>query len=231
VIGRLPAAPSRDELLLLAALLVLGTAIRVWVGFTNYGWKFDIDSAYIVERLLATHPLHVYSSFRYPYPGGFLPVIYLARALALGTGVAFSSAFKLPSILADAGIAATVWWGLARRGVEPHLRLLGAALISLGPLMILISGYHGQIDASAILPALLAVVLWQRGGERRAWQAGLLVGLGASIIPSPSLSRSRCCRPPVRVAKPRYCSAAHSRYRSSRWLRSWPRTVTTRSRR
>jgi hypothetical protein len=166
---------------LVIALLGAGSAIRIVIGFTNYGWRFDIDSAYIVQRLLASRPLHVYSSFRYPYPGGFLPVIYLARLLSHASGIAFSSVFKLPSILADAGIAATVWWGLVSFGASRARRVAAVALVALGPSFILISGYHGQIDAVAILPALVGVVIWSQGGERRAWHAGLLVGLGAAI--------------------------------------------------
>jgi hypothetical protein len=172
---------QRGDLALLWTLIVAGTAIRIWIGFTNRGWPFDIDSAYIVERALATHPLHVYSTFRWPYPGGFLPITYLAREVANGAGIAFSSIWKLPSIVADAGIALTVWWGLTRFGAGRARRLIAIALITLGPSFVLISGYHGQIDASAILPALVGVVVWQIGGERRAWVSGLLVGVGASI--------------------------------------------------
>jgi hypothetical protein len=45
-----------------------------------------------------------------------------------------------------------------------------------------ISGYHGQIDSVAILPAVAALRVWETGDQSRRWLwAGLLVGLAASI--------------------------------------------------
>jgi hypothetical protein len=162
-------------------LIVLGTAIRVWIAFTNRGDAFDIGEAYTFARALAAHPLHVYSNDGYPYPGGFLPVMALCWKLAQATGLAFFGVFKLPAILADAGIAAVVAWGLGRFGVGPRERIVSVALVALGPSFVLISGYHGQIDSVAMLPAVAAVILWQLGGEGRAWQAGLLIGLGGAV--------------------------------------------------
>lgn len=177
---------TRPQLAIVAGLIAVGTVIRVWIAFTNRGDAFDIDSAYIVARALAAHPLHVYSNLRYPYPGGFLPVILACWRIAQATGLVFYGVFKLPTILADAGIAAVVAWGLGRLGAGPRERIVSVALVSLGPLFILISGYHGQIDAVALLPAVAAVIVWQlgeedRGREGRGWQAGVLIGLGASV--------------------------------------------------
>jgi uncharacterized membrane protein len=46
---------------------------------------------------------------------------------------------------------------------------------------------HGQIDAIAILPAAIGVTVWVRDGRRRAWWAGLLIGVGAAIKVVPGL--------------------------------------------
>ncbi len=172
---------SRREATLIGALVAAGAAIRLWIGFTNFGVKWDVDSAYIVAFWLKWHPLHVYMSNRYPYPGGFLPVILVCRWIADATGAAFYGVFKVPSILADLGIAAALAWGLGRLGAGARERIIAVALVALGPSFILISGYHGQIDASAILPALLGVIVWKLGSGQRAWYAGLLIGLGASV--------------------------------------------------
>jgi hypothetical protein len=49
----------------------------------------------------------------------------------------------------------------------------------LGPSFIDISGYHGQIDSVAILPAVLALMVWERRPQpTRSVRAGLLIGLG-----------------------------------------------------
>jgi hypothetical protein len=164
-----------------AGLVAIGTGIRLWIAFTNYGLKWDIDSAYTAANWLTSHPLHVYESNRYPYPGGFLPVILVCRWIADATGAAFYGVFKVPSILADAGIAVALAWGLERLGATARERLIAVGLVALGPSFILISGYHGQIDSTAILPALVAVIVWRLGGAGRGWQAGLLIGLATAI--------------------------------------------------
>ncbi len=51
----------------------------------------------------------------------------------------------------------------------------------LGPSFIAVSGYHGQIDAVAILPAVLALMLWERAPSNRAVKSGLLIGVGAAV--------------------------------------------------
>jgi hypothetical protein len=171
---------SRDRGALLA-LLALGLGLRLWIGVTNRGVSYDIDSFYIVAKLLQTHPLHVYSAMRWPYPGGYLPVVWACSRIASALGVPLWAVIKVPFALADTAIAGTLWWGLGRLGATPAQRWAGVVLVALGPSMILISGYHGQLDATAILPALLGVIVWQLQDRRRALVAGVLIGLGASF--------------------------------------------------
>jgi hypothetical protein len=173
---------ERRQVWLLVSLIALGTGIRVWIAFTNYGWPYDIGSAYVVAKQLVTHPLHVYGALRWPYPGGYLPVILLCRSIAHLFGIAFWAIWKLPPILCDAGIAALLAWTLTRLGRSSRERLVATALVALGPSFVLISGYHGQIDSAMVLPALAGVVVWclePRG--RRAWAAGILIGIAAAI--------------------------------------------------
>ncbi len=59
--------------------------------------------------------------------------------------------------------------------------MFSSALVALSPLFIGVSSAQGQIDAPAILPALIAVIIWQLGFTGRAWKAGLLVGVGGAI--------------------------------------------------
>lgn len=169
--------------MLLGALVVVGTGLRLWIAFTNYGLPYDIGTAYVTAALLASHPLHAYSAVRYPYPAGFFPIILLCHYIANGFAVAFYKVWKVPAILCDAGIATLLGWALPRLGASKREQLIAVALVALGPSFILISGYHGQIDSVAILPALAGLIVWklELGGDRRAWYAGLLIGLGASV--------------------------------------------------
>jgi hypothetical protein len=175
----------RRELLLLAAIVTIGIAVRVWIAFTNYGLKYDIDSFYIVTRLLVSHPLHAYSSMRWPYPAGDFPILLACHAIAHALGVAFWAIVKVPAIVCDAGIAAVLAWGLDRFGAGAREILIGVSLVALGPVFILIDGYHGQIDAIATLPALAGLIVWKLGGEQRAWQAGVLIGVATAVKQPP----------------------------------------------
>ena len=167
----------------LAALLAAGTIVRVVVAFAAKGVGYDIDSFALVEERLYTEPLDAYATDRWPYPPGYFPWIRIAGGLSRVTDSAFHGWIKLPAIAADAGLAVLVHWYLGTRGVSERRRLAAAALVAFGPSFAIVSGYHGQIDAVAILPAALAVVLWERWSQRphRAVVSGLLIGVGIVV--------------------------------------------------
>lgn len=175
------------------ALIAAGTAIRLVLAFTTDGQAYDIESFELVRRALADDPLQLYATlnvpdagYRWPYPGGFLPLVALVDALSDLSGLDYGSLIRLPSILADAGIALLVAAFLGHAGASERQRLAAVALVMLGPAFIAVSGHHGQVDSVAILPAVAALVVWQRApAERRALYAGLLIGLGASVKTTP----------------------------------------------
>jgi uncharacterized membrane protein len=125
--------------------------------------------------------------FRWPYPPLFLPWILLSGGIENATGVPFSSVVQIPQILADAGITILVYSYLRWRGATERICLISAALIALGPPFVVISGYHGQIDSLAILPAVAALIVWETAPDRRALIAGLLIGVGAATKTVPGL--------------------------------------------
>ena len=178
-------------------MLAAGLAIRLTLAFATYGVRFDIDSLALARDQLRVDPLSLYGALttdfgdqvlpRWPYPPGFFAWVVPAGWLADATGLPFHGLIQIPAILADLALALLVQAYLARRGASDATRLAAAGLIALGPSFIAISGYHGQLDSVAILPAVAAVVLWDRGGARRAWAAGLLLGVGAAIKTVPAL--------------------------------------------
>ena len=171
---------SRRATLILVGLLAAGFAVRVVLAWTTYGQAYDMQSLEIIANALEPGGIGAYDTDRWPYPGGFLPLLWAANRATDDLGLRFDGVVQLPAILADLGIACLVTVALRRSGVDERRALFGAALVALGPSFILISGYHGQIDSVAALPALAAVVLWLHGGERRAVWAGLLIGLAAA---------------------------------------------------
>jgi hypothetical protein len=146
-----------------------------------------------VASALLDQPLSLYSDlnpereYHWPYPPGYFPWVLASHGLDSAGILSFRAAIVLPAIAADAALAWLVQAGLGRAGAAERARLGGAALVALGPAFALISGYHGQIDALAILPAVVALLVWERGGPRRALVAGLLIGAGASIKTAPGL--------------------------------------------
>ena len=174
---------------ILWGLLAGGIVIRLLLAFSFYGVAFDIESLVLVSDLLADRPMDLYAQAnlteisRWPYPPGFFPFLLGADAVSGATGLPFHGVVQVPAIAADAGIAWLVQDFLRHRGAAQRDRLIAAGLVALGPAMFLVSGYHGQIDSLAILPAVAAVWVWERSPawRGRALAAGLLIGLGASV--------------------------------------------------
>lgn len=175
-------------------ILALGIVVSTGIAAVTSGDPYDMQSFALVRDALGGGAFSVYSHFahigvdRWPYPPGFFPWIWLSGRVAAAGGPTFPFMLRVPVILADAAIAWLVQDFLGTAGKSHQLRLLAAALVSLGPSFIAIAGYHGQFDAVAILPGVLALSLWCRPENRsRAIQAGLLIGLGGALKTVPLL--------------------------------------------
>lgn len=176
------------------AILALGVVASAAMAAVTNGEPYDMESFRLVRDALDQGALDVYTYFahrgevRWPYPPAFFPWIWSAGRLATLGGPNFAFWIRVPTILADAAIAWVVQDFLGRAGRGAGTRLLAAGLVSLGPSFIAIAGYHGQFDAVAILPGVIAVSLWTRTQEPwRAVAAGLLIGLGGALKTVPIL--------------------------------------------
>jgi hypothetical protein len=185
---------ERRSPLLLGVVLALGVVVAAVTAALTPGAPFDMESFRLVRDALAHGPLDVYASFarrgivRWPYPPAFFPWIWASGWVAAHGGPGFAFMLRVPTILADAAIAWIVQDWLAWKGRGARERLLAAGLVSLGPSFLVIAGYHGQFDAVAILPGVLAVTIWTR--SRSPWRAlavGLLIGVGGALKTVPLL--------------------------------------------
>jgi hypothetical protein len=185
----------------LLALLGVGLAARLVLAFATVGQPYDIRSLEIVASALDA-PGDLYSRvnreidfgdisgvlYRWPYPPAFLPWVWLSDRFSDLSGLPFHGLIQLPAILADVAVALLVQDALARRGAGERARLGAVAIVMLGPTFLATSGYHGQIDSLAILPAVLAVAIWERRPPgRRALTAGALIGVGAALKTIPAI--------------------------------------------
>jgi hypothetical protein len=179
---------------ILWAMIAAGLAARVIVAFATVGVGYDIESFHLVARALHSDPLALYAHVnpaggaRWPYPSGYFPWLLLADWIANHTSLPFHGIVQLPPILADGALAWIVQAYLGDRGATERVRLAGAALVALGPSFAMVSGYEGQLDSVAILPAAAALLVWGRmRPPGRAVGAGLLIGVGAALKTVPAL--------------------------------------------
>lgn len=209
------------------ALVFLGLVGRLALAFSTTGVGFDIHSvATVGAELTGPRPLEVYDSvnegasgiegenlLRWPYLPGFFPWAMFSTFVEHRTALPFHGLVQLPAIFCDLVLALLVQAYLGWVGAAGRTRLLAAGAVALGPIFIAISGYHGQIDSVAILPAVLALVVWEGHGPglvrslpgrrlrgladrmpsgedpvlSRATVAGALIGLAVAIKTPPIL--------------------------------------------
>jgi hypothetical protein len=173
----------------LIAVLVVGAAVRLFLAIALTHRSYDLQSFRMVADALRERPLHVYRTLRWPYPPGFFPFVLAARILTGRTGIDMSIWIKMPSIVADLLLAWLAQAFLGLRNVGDRERVSAAALVAVGPSFFVVSGYDGQIDAVAVLPAIIALYLWMKwpAGDKREIAAALLVGLGGGLKTIPLL--------------------------------------------
>jgi Glycosyltransferase family 87 len=175
---------------LLWIIVGAGLAIRVVLAFAFEGTDAVLLGAFAAASARSWDWNAVYDSglISWPYPPLFLSWLAGASWLSEASGLSFHGLAKLGASLADVGLALAIYVYLGWRGAGERARLAGSGLVMLGPSFIAVSGYHGQIDSVAILPAVLALMLWERRAtSTRAVKAGLLIGLGAAVKVPPLL--------------------------------------------
>jgi len=178
------------------ALLAAGLLLRLALIVLSPGVAPDIASLALVAEMFRADPLAVYdinvatatqtAANRWPYPPVVLPVVGLVDVAADLSRLSFQRLVRVVFVLADLAIAVVVGRALAARGAPARVQLGGVGLVALGPCFFFISAVHGQMDAVAWLPALVAVVLWDARRERpRALAAGLALGLAVAVKTTP----------------------------------------------
>jgi hypothetical protein len=182
---------GRPHRLAILGLLAAGLLIRLAVVAGTDGVGFDMGSFRLVLAALQDEGFGVYEAIhpsRWPYPPGYFPWILGAGELGERPPLEFQSWIRMAPVAADAAIALLVAGMLGRFGASARQRVGAVAAVALGPIFIGVSGFNGQLDPVAILPAVAALWVWTRPDQaHRALYAGLLIGLGASIKTVPIL--------------------------------------------
>ena len=165
----------------LALALVAAALVRLVSVFATDRVTADV----LRYRKVATHVLNVswnpYEAPRlYPYPPVWVAVEAGAEWLSRRSGASFAVLVKLPVVLADLGLVAL----LGRMGRGRGLGLRPTWLYALHPVSVLVTGFHGQFDAAALLCVLLSV-FWLE--KRRLDRAALALAGGIALKSFPVL--------------------------------------------
>jgi 4-amino-4-deoxy-L-arabinose transferase-like glycosyltransferase len=165
---------------ILAAAVVAGVAIRIWILRTPAIGYLDSDEA--VPGLMARHFLHgELSTFYWGQSYGGTPEIALLAAVFSVTGSTVWALRLVPLTLY--AVAAVVVWRIGRRTVgEPAARIAGV-LFWIWPAYFVFRstreyGYYGVLLVCGLLVVLLALRLRERPRLEDAAVLGVVLGLG-----------------------------------------------------
>jgi hypothetical protein len=155
-------------------------------------------------RRVADHVLDVspnpYTAPRlYPYPPVWVWVEAGAGWLSRASGASFAVLVKLPVVAADLAI---VWW-FAAWSVRRGSGMRPAWVYALHPVAVLVTGFHGQFDAAALLFVLLALSAWW---EARPVRSALCLSAAVGLKSFPVLLL------PVLLAQPALTTRERLRY-------------------
>ena len=112
------------------------------------------------------------------HPPSMIHALRVLLELANITGVPFAFWLRLPAILADTSSLWIVYLLFARRLNEPGVRWT-LLLLALSPVLILVSGFHGNTDPVMMFFVLLSV--WLTENEAGDWASGAAFGVAMCV--------------------------------------------------
>ncbi|MBA2949528.1 glycosyltransferase family 39 protein [Streptomyces himalayensis] len=160
----------------------IGTVIRFILLYTTKGSADVSIFLGFSEEIEDSGPIRIYEQ---PLP--WLPVynhpplagwILLGMSELNGMGFSFAALIRLPATLADA-VSSMLVFEILRRRTSVHSAMGCAWTVALSPLLIAISGYHGNNDPVAVMLAIAAAYLLV--DKKRPWTAGLVAALSVSV--------------------------------------------------
>jgi len=171
---KMSALPYRRQIVLVAGAMALGSIARIWAQTRPGNWDFyqwvNTSNAVIQGQ-------DPYTIYGYNYPPPWVMILALFNNVT-SSDASFRFLIALLMIAVDIGIA----YLLLKRGYS-----LAAAVFSLSPILIAISGQHQQVDGITVFLALSGMVLagLAKGATltRYDWGAVLLLGASLSFKP------------------------------------------------
>ncbi len=154
---------------LVVAWFTAGTPdVDIWHSFADTAGRvgpIDIYSLDEAGLMVYNHP---------PLIGWWLQVVNAGASI----GIPFGFMIRLPSIVAHA-FTALIVYQLLRVRIAPKYALWSGILVALSPVLLIISGFHGNNDPA--MAALMIASVWLLVDRRAPVWAGLAFSLAVSI--------------------------------------------------
>ncbi len=164
--------------LVVAALIVFGAALRIWILRSPMG---QLDSDEAIAGLMARHLMRGHVSFYFwgqAYGGSAEPSLAGPAVLVFGSS---RIALKAVSIILSAGASILVW-RIGLRTVGRQAALIGAGFFWAGPLaFVWLSTKERGFYQSTMIAGLTVMLCSLRLGERGSWRDATVLGLAAGI--------------------------------------------------
>lgn len=176
-------AVTRQRLLVIASVIV-ATSIKLWWAATTNGSN-DVHNFHTFANGVAQFgPIGVYGHHMLAAPYNHPPLIgwmLLVMHKLTHHGFAFHLLIRLPAIAADIVSTGLVYALIRRRGTEREATL-GAVMFALSPVLLVISGFHGNTDPAFVMFAALSFyLLLSRASTITAALAGVSFAVSISI--------------------------------------------------
>lgn len=153
---------------ILLALNTWGTNdVFTWERFADWSRIFGVG-LYVADR-------------GYNHPPSMIHALHAMQWAARVTGIFFPFWLRLPAIAADAASLWIVWQMLVSQFSETRVRW-GLLLLAASPVLILVSGFHGNTDPVVIFFLLLSVWLTDKSSDLAAG-AALGAALCVKVVP------------------------------------------------
>ncbi|MBA2949536.1 glycosyltransferase family 39 protein [Streptomyces sp. PSKA28] len=172
----------RGQVVAVAVAVVICLAIRLFFLLTTHG-RADVDIFHGFARAIEQfgpirvyeQPLHGLPVYNHPPLAGWM---LLGMSELERMGIPFLVLIRLPATLADA-VSVVLVFEIVRQRARVHTAVVCAWTVALSPILVCVSGYHGNTDPVAVMFALAAAYLL--ADRKRPLAAGLVAALSVSV--------------------------------------------------
>jgi hypothetical protein len=171
--------PSRRHALLIGLPLALATGLKLWLALTTVGTNDVRYWQTFMSYVVAQGSVTIYRDiWYYNHPPLMSGVLWLLSHMVPYAPNGFPFLIRLPAVVADV-VSVVVLYRVLRFAWGERRALLGAVGLACSPILVMVSGFHGNTDPVFMCLCLLAAERLVCG--RSPLYAGLLLGLAINV--------------------------------------------------